>query len=165
VEIRQIDVERFSVISVKPFNAVIEIIDAALGHPNMNELQSAIAAATTYSDLESIIHKVTGPTDLMEFMRLDMGRVMRIGVGGEAPQSLRLLVGNPLIMRQMAEHVADAASYAPVTILIDERSGGIHLSYDRMASFLASYKNSAASTIAQALDGKVETLLNMAAVG
>jgi len=36
---------------------------------------------------------------------------------------IRFLIGNPLIMRQMVQHVPDAGSYAPVTILIDERAG------------------------------------------
>jgi hypothetical protein len=63
----------------------------------------------------------------------------------------------------MAEHVPDAGSYAPVTILIDERSDGVHLSYDLMASFLAPYGNLAASQVARDLDAKVEALLTAAA--
>jgi hypothetical protein len=50
---------------------------------------------------------------------------------------LRLLIGNPLVMKEMAKHVPDAGSYAPVTILIDERPDGVYLSYDRMESALA----------------------------
>ena len=42
-------------------------------------------------------------------------------------------------MKEMAKTVPDAASYAPVTILIDERADGVHLSYDSMASLLAPY--------------------------
>jgi len=72
---------------------------------------------------------------------------------------LRLVVGNPVIMKQMVEHVPDAASYAPVTVLIDERSDGVHVSYDRMASFLAPYGNPAALKVAQDLDAKIESLL------
>jgi hypothetical protein len=41
-------------------------------------------------------------------------------------------------MKQMVEHVPDAGSCAPVTILIDQRPDGVHFSYDRMTSFLAS---------------------------
>jgi len=41
---------------------------------------------------------------------------------------MRLLIGNPLIMKQMTELVPDAAAYAPVTILIDEREGKVHVS-------------------------------------
>ena len=53
--------------------------------------------------------------------------------------------------------------YAPVTILIDERSDGVHLSYDRMASFLAPYENAAALNVAKDLDEKVDALLATAA--
>jgi uncharacterized protein (DUF302 family) len=76
---------------------------------------------------------------------------------------MRLVIGNPLIMKEMAKHIHDAGSYAPVTLLIDERPDGVHLSYDRMASFLAPYNSPEALKVAQALDEKVETLLKKAA--
>jgi hypothetical protein len=63
----------------------------------------------------------------------------------------------------MVKHVPDAGSYAPVTILIDERSDGVHISYDRMASLLAPYENAEALSVARDLDAKVETLLASAA--
>ena len=66
-------------------------------------------------------------------------------------------------MKEMAKHVPDAGSYAPVTILVDERSDGVHLSYDKMASFLAPYENKEALKVAKDLDLKVENLLNQAA--
>jgi uncharacterized protein (DUF302 family) len=66
-------------------------------------------------------------------------------------------------MSRMVQHVPDAGSYAPVTILIDEREDGVHLSYDRMASLLASYKNREALEVARALDAKVEALLTAVA--
>jgi uncharacterized protein (DUF302 family) len=77
--------------------------------------------------------------------------------------SLRLVIGNPVVMKEMAKHVPDAASYAPVTILIDARADGVHLSYDRMAGFLAAYENAAALEVARNLDVKVEALLARAA--
>ena len=40
-------------------------------------------------------------------------------------------------------------SYAPVTVLVDERADGVHLSYDRMASFLAPYGNRDALEVAE----------------
>ena len=78
-------------------------------------------------------------------------------------KSFRLIIGNPLIMREMVKHVPDAGSYAPVTILIDERSDGVRLSYDRMASFLTPYENAAALNVAKDLDAKVDALLATAA--
>ena len=76
---------------------------------------------------------------------------------------LRFVVGNPLIMKEMAKAVPDAASYAPVTILIDERADGVHLSYDSMASLLAPYGSEAALVVARDLDAKIETLLETVA--
>jgi hypothetical protein len=66
-------------------------------------------------------------------------------------------------MKEMAKVVPDAASYAPVTILIDERADGVHLSYDSMASLLAPYGIEEALVVARDLDAKVESLLETAA--
>jgi uncharacterized protein (DUF302 family) len=85
------------------------------------------------------------------------------GKPGDARGVFRLVIGNPLIMREMVKHVPDAGSYAPVTILIDERRDGVHLSYDRMASFLAPYENAEALSVAKDLDARVESLLSEAA--
>jgi hypothetical protein len=66
-------------------------------------------------------------------------------------------------MKEMAKHVPDAGSYAPVTVLIDERDDGVHLSYDRMTGFSAPYGNADASVVARDLDVKVENLLRESA--
>ena len=77
---------------------------------------------------------------------------------------IRFLIGNPLTMKEIAKHVPDAASYAPVTILVDERSDGVHLTYDTMASLLAPYDNASALAVARELDTKIENLLREAAL-
>jgi len=99
----------------------------------------------------------------MLFVEFDHGAIIRKGTGRDAPRIIRLVMGNPLIMKEMAKHVPDAGSYAPVTVLVDERSDGVHLSYDRMASLLAPYGNSNALEVARNLDAKVEDLLQQAA--
>ena len=81
----------------------------------------------------------------------------------DKPKIVRFLIGNPLIMKEMAKHVPDAGAYAPVTILVDERADGVHLTYDKMTSLLAPYKNSNALKVAQDLDKKIENLLRAAA--
>jgi len=159
---RQINTERFSVKSSKSFNEVVAAIDAQIGHPDMLKFFGAIAAASN-DELEMIVDAAVGPTNLMEFARFDQGEILRKELGDKAPRVLRLVIGNPVTMRKMVKHVPDAASYAPVTILIDERPDGVHLSYDKMASLLASYGNSEALKVAQSLDSTVEGLLEMAA--
>jgi len=99
----------------------------------------------------------------MEFARFDAGEVLRKERHGEGAKILRLLVGNPLIMKEMAKTVPDAAAYAPITILVDGRADGVHLSYDSMASFLAPHGNQTALAVARDLDTKIEALLEMAA--
>lgn len=101
-------------------------------------------------------HRTSG---LMEFARFDAGAILRKERSGRGPQILRLVVGNPLIMKDMAKAVPDAAAYAPVTILIDERGDGMHLSYDLMTSLLSPYGSQAALLVARDLDTKIEGLL------
>src|SRR5690242_10449548 len=115
------------------------------------------------AELQKTIEKGLGRTGLMLFVEFDHGAIVRKGTGRATPRMIRFVIGNPLIMREMAKHVPDAGSYAPVTILIDERPGGVHMSYDRMASFLAPYKNAEALKVANDLDAKVEALLASAA--
>jgi len=83
--------------------------------------------------------------------------------GASVSRYVRFIIGNPLIMKEMAKHVPDAGSYAPVTALVDERADGVHLSYDRMVSFLGPYGNAAALNVARNLDSKVEKILQQAA--
>jgi uncharacterized protein (DUF302 family) len=99
----------------------------------------------------------------MSFVQFDHGAIVRRETGSDTPRMVRLVIGNPLIMKEMAKHVPDAGSYAPVTVLVDERPDGVHLSYDRMASFLAPYGNPDALAVAQSLDKKVDDLLRQAA--
>ena len=54
-------------------------------------------------------------------------------------------------------------AFIRVTVLVDERADGVHISYDRMASLLASYGNGDALQVARDLDVKVEHLLQQAA--
>jgi uncharacterized protein (DUF302 family) len=88
-----------------------------------------------------------------------LGAVLRRETGSKMPNSMRFLVGNPLIMKEMVKHVPDAGSYAPVTILIDERPDGVHLSYDKMESYLLPFGSTEALAVARNLDAKITTLL------
>ena len=163
IGIRQVDVERTAIISAQPFDAVVSRIAAAVGHPDMAAFARAQAAAPTSADLEAVVKAAIGPAGLMEMARFDIGEVLRKELGADAPNAMRLVIGNPLIMKEMVKHVPDAASYAPVTGLIDQRSDGVYMSYDLMASLLAPYGNAQALAVARQLDDKVMTLLTVAA--
>ena len=100
-----------------------------------------------------------GRTGLMLFAEFDLGAILRRETGSETPKIMRFVVGNPLIMKEMVKHVPDAGSYAPVTILVDERPDGVHVSYDKMESYLLPYGNPDALAVARNLDAKITTLL------
>jgi uncharacterized protein (DUF302 family) len=159
MKIKKIEIERFSVTSSKPFAAVVVAIKARVGQPDMAEFAKATKGTGSFAQLERTVQAGLGKTGLMLFMELDHGAILRKETGHDTPKIVRLLIGNPLIMKEMAKHVPDAGSYAPVTILVDERAEGVRLSYDRMASFLAPYGNKDALAVAQNLDSKIENLL------
>jgi len=104
-----------------------------------------------------------GESGLMQLVEFDHGMIVRKGTEHHTSRIIRLVIGNPLIMKEMAKHVPDAGSYAPVTVLVDERADGVHISYDRMASLLAPYGNRDALPVARDLDAKVKELLRQAA--
>ena len=161
--IKRVEIERFSLTSSKPFDQVVAALEAGIGHPDMGKFGRSTREARSFAELKSAVEKGLSKAGLMLFMELDQGAVLQKETGQDTPRIIRLLVGNPLIMKEMAKHVPDAGSYAPVTVLVDERDDGVHLSYDRMSTFLAPYGNAQALQVAQGLDKKVEDLLKQAA--
>ena len=161
--IKTIEIERFSLTTSKQLDEVIAGVNAAIGHPDMAEFGRSTHEARSFAELKSTVEKGLSKIGLMLFMQLDHGAVLRKETGREAPKMIRFILGNPLIMKEMVKHVPDAGSYAPVTVLVDERDDGVHLSYDRMASFLAPYGNRDALEVARDLDKKIEDLLREAA--
>jgi uncharacterized protein (DUF302 family) len=160
---RRIEIERFSVTTSKPFEAVVAALRAGVGRLDLVAFAKVSKSPSTFAELKEMINRDMGKTGLMLFLEFDHGAVVRKETGLDKPKIVRLVIGNPLVMKEMAKHVPDAGSYAPVTVLVDERADGVHLSYDRMASFLAPYENKDALKVAQDLDHKVEKLLNDAA--
>jgi uncharacterized protein (DUF302 family) len=162
MQTRQVNMQRWSITSHKPFDAILAAVEEQIGRPNMLEFVAKMTAAASYDEMQRVVHDSVGEIGLMEFMRLEHGAVLRMAGGDGNRKSVRLIVGNPLIMQSMTRLVPDAGSYAPVTVLIDQRPDGVHLSYDEMASFLAPYGNAEALKIARDLDAKVKRMLESA---
>ena len=163
MSVREVQVQRVTLVSTEPFDTVIARIDAQIGHPDMAAFRKNFSAAQNETEMEKVVDPVTKPNGIMEFTRFDLGEVLRKEGGASTPRILRIIAGNPLIMKEMVRHVPDAGSYAPVTILIEERPENVRISYDRMASYLAAYKNSDALKVARDLDAKIERILTEAA--
>jgi uncharacterized protein (DUF302 family) len=156
-ETRQIQVERWSIKSSRPFDEIVSALDAALGHPDIKTLLPR-AEAGSPAEMKAVLENALGPSGFMEFIRFYPGKI----VAKETKSSARIqrfVIGNPLIMKEMVKQVPDAASYAPVTILVVEEANFVRLSYDTMASLLGPYGSAEASEVARDLDKKVESLL------
>jgi uncharacterized protein (DUF302 family) len=163
MSIREVQVQRVSIVTTQPFDTVIARIDKQIGHPDMAAFRKSLSAAQNEAEMKKVVDPVTQPNGIMEFMRFDLGEVLRKESGAGTPRILRIVAGNPFIMKEMVKHVPDAGSYAPVTILIEERPDSVRISYDRMASYLASYGNDEALAVARDLDAKIERILTEAA--
>ncbi|MBY0320921.1 MAG: DUF302 domain-containing protein [Reyranella sp.] len=157
--IAKAEIDRFSVTSSKPFDAVVATLKSAVGQPDMAGYFRTTREATSFAELERIVKGGLGRTGFMMFAEFDLGAVLRLESGAATPRIVRFVMGNPLIMKEMVKHVPDAGSYAPVTVLVDERPDGVHLSYDTMESHLLPYGSAAALAVARALDAKVTALL------
>jgi len=159
---KKITVERATFVSSRSFEEVLGLLDKGIGRPNLSEFGRRLNEAPTFEEYAAVIHGVVGSADLMEFLRLDLGSALRKDPAAKSYKIVRIVAGNPLIMKQMVEHVPDAGSYAPVTILVYEREDGVHVSYDTMASYLAAYGNERVLQVARDLDAKVIRLLTEA---
>jgi uncharacterized protein (DUF302 family) len=157
--IARVEVERFSLTSAKPFEAVVADLKSAIGQPDMVDFFRETRATNTFADLERVVQRGLGRTGLMLFAEYDLGDILRREAGSSTPRIKRFVIGNPLIMKEMVRHVPDAGSYAPVTVLVDERHDGVHVSYDKMESCLSGYGNPEALAVARTLDTKITTLL------
>jgi len=76
----------------------------------MVEFAKASKGAGTFAELEDVIRRDLGRTGLTLFMELDHGAVLRKETELDAPKIVRLVIGNPLVMKEMAKHVPDAGS-------------------------------------------------------
>ena len=158
-----VSVERYSVISAAPFETVVDRLSEAVGRPDVPAFLHQLSLAADAAELDILVRSASGDRDFLQFARFDYSTALDPKFGIAATKCQRFIIGNPIIMQGMARHVPDAASYAPVTLLVVEREDGVHVSYDTMASLLAPYGSREASDAAAKLDDKVRALMRLIA--
>ena len=65
--IAKVEVERFSLTSLKPFDAVVAALKSAVGQPDVVEFFKETRATSSFADLERVVRSGLGRTDLMLF--------------------------------------------------------------------------------------------------
>ncbi len=73
----EVRVQRFRTVSARPFDDVMATLTAAIGRPDMAAFKRQLAAAQTIADVETAVQGAIGPSGLMEFIRFDIGAVLR----------------------------------------------------------------------------------------
>ena len=79
--IAKVEVERFSLTSSKPFDAVVAALKSAVGQPNMVEFFEETRATKSFPDLQRVVQSGLGRTDLMLFAEFDLGAILRRETG------------------------------------------------------------------------------------
>lgn len=134
-----------------------------ISRPDIRSLFSDLEASTSYEQFSSLVRQAQGSAGLMQFWQLNLDVVLTLDPRARHQarhRLVRLIAGNPVTMGEMIRHIADAGSYAPVTILIQELpDGGSRIAYDSVASAITPYHDAAASKVARRLDAEELTLL------
>jgi len=161
----EVRVRRHVFITGRPFPDVMKGLYGGISRPDIGNLFRELHETTTYERFTSLVRQAQGSAGLMRFLELDEGAALPHDPQTQASagrRMVRLIAGNPVTMGQMARHVPDAGSYAPITILIQEMpDGGTRVAYDSVASAIAPYNSPAATQVAEHLDAEVLDLLRL----
>jgi uncharacterized protein (DUF302 family) len=155
-------IERLCFTSSKPFEDVLAGLYSGISRPNIEELKKRLKGVHDLAEFAQIVDAAVGSVGLLEFLSLDLGAALRVGPLRHPYRMIRIIAGNPMIMRSMTQSVPAAGSYAPITILIYQFDGDVCLCYDTLASLLAIYDSTEAWQIAVELDKKVIGLIESA---
>ena len=125
-QVLEVSVRRHVFVSERLFSDALDGVYGGISQPDIGQLFSRLAATTSYEQFSALAQHAQGSIGLMRFLQLDLDSALTIDP--QAPdwagrRLVRLIAGNPVTMGEMAPHVADAGSYAPVTILIQEMAG------------------------------------------
>jgi hypothetical protein len=77
--IRRIEIERFSMTTSRPFEAVVAALKAGVGRLDLVAFAKVSKSPSTFAELEEVINRDKGKTGLMLFLELDHGAVQRDG--------------------------------------------------------------------------------------
>ena len=154
---------RFSIVSNKPFEDVVAAIESKMGHPDLNVMYERLNGAKSFLEYKTIIDEAAGEFGLIQFARQSLGA---IPLGHTIPSShnvVRLVAGNPLMAKEINSRVPDVGSNSKsFHILVEELADGVHVSHSLMESRLEPYCNAEATQIAREFDARIVELLTSA---
>jgi uncharacterized protein (DUF302 family) len=112
-----------------------------------------VGRGASWSQVETQIGQLIGPTGFIALSRLDQGALMSLD--GEPIEATQYLVGNPLIARQIIGLNRTAALHAPFPLAIYGDDQGVHVAYIQPSSSFGSLGSADIDLIAKELDARI----------
>jgi uncharacterized protein (DUF302 family) len=107
------------------------------------------------------VRVMQGEQGLMIFLVLDHGAALRMV--DQSHKAKQYLIGNPLVADQMTQFDLRAALYAPLRVLVYERSPGhTVVEYDQPSTVFGQFGDSRVTPTAELLDTKLATVIRHA---
>src|SRR5258706_13293461 len=100
MSIRRVEIERFSLTSSRPFEAVVAALKAGVGRLGLAEFARAAKGPGTFADLKKEIKRDLGRAALNLVIELDHGPVLLKESGVNAQKGVRVVLGNRLIVKE-----------------------------------------------------------------
>jgi uncharacterized protein (DUF302 family) len=112
-----------------------------------------VARGASWSEVETEIGQLIGPTGFVALSRLDQGALMSLH--GEPVDTTQYLVGNPLIARRIIGLNRTAALHAPFPLAIYGDGQGVHVAYIQPSSSFGSLGSADIDLIAKEVDAMI----------
>jgi len=125
----------------------------------MTQFATRLGAVADYQEMENLIRDSVSPIWFDGVHALDHGRSACEGRSDGQPEECAHHHGQP------TDHAVDDPAgsgcgfVCTLTVLIDERCDGVHLSYNEMTSYLSLYQNVEHQQSPATLDEKIKALL------
>ncbi len=148
--------------SNKPYEQVIRALESVLGEGDSRSFTEMVGASGTWDEFVRGTEQRVGKSGFVIFAQIDHGAWISLG-----PHDMKgklYVIGNPLIAKQMLEHVSEVGLYVPVRIYIHEdQRGTTKIDYDEVSPIFERFGNQKVNEVARELDQKLEELAKGAA--
>jgi hypothetical protein len=119
----------------------------------------SVTSSKSFEAVLAALKAAIGRPDMVEFANA----IRNAQTFAELERTVHQSLGNTGLMMFMESTHHERNGQARSRRRVDERPDGVHLTYDKMASLLAPYRNAEALAVARNLDSKIETLLRSSA--
>jgi len=148
-------IERREAVVHRPFEDVVAHIELHTAQPDLVHLRQVLVDAATGDDIDRALTTALDGRALMILSRLDLDLVLV----GPRQRMIRLVLGDPRLLRALAQHMPLAAAAAPTTLLVFEGVDGVHLVFDTVASTVPWRFDPEIDSAASAIDDVVTDLV------